>query len=190
MGRIRQVKQGDISLLAWVQQDNDTAYVVFDGTNFNLTDPVAVDGSLKFKRNVVTVDTDAAVTLSTSNRGTLYVLAKADGITFTLPPAEAGLTYEFFVSVSCTSNNYGIDTDGTDNFEGVVLNVDKDQAYSSLTMLQAIGIANGSPTHIDMDGSTTGGLIGSRIVVTAINADRWMVEGILHGDTNVVTPFS
>lgn len=190
MSRIKQKKQGVINSLVWTQQNNTDAAISYDGTDFDISAPVAIAGSLKYEKPVVTVSTDATYTITAAQSGTLFVLSKADGITFTLPGADPGLTYEFFVSTSVTSNDYGVDTDGTDNFEGIVLNVDKDQAYTSTEALQAICKADGSPTHIDLNGSTTGGLVGSRFSVTAISTDRWLVEGILHGDSNVVTCFS
>ena len=191
MSRIKQRKQGVVNSLVWTNQNNSEATISYDGTDFDISAPVAIDGSLKFKRPVVTEDTAATYTITAAQSGTLFVLAKASGITFTLPTAVVGLTYEFFVSTSITSNNYGIDTDGTDLFAGIVLNVDKDQAYTSATALQAICKGNGSShIHIDMDGSTTGGLLGSRISVTAISSAVWLVEGIIHGDSNVTTIFS
>jgi hypothetical protein len=136
------------------------------------------------------IDTAGAVALTAGQSGTLFLMDKADGLTFTLPSAVVGLTYEFFVNTTVTSVGYGIDTDGTDNFEGCVLNVDKDQTYSSTEALQIFCKADGTPTHIDMNGGTTGGILGSRIRVTAITTDRWMVEGIIHGDGNLATIFS
>jgi len=159
------------------------------GTNISIGNggTGSIIGDLK---NVVTTTADATVAITAAQSGTLFVAAKADGITYTLPTAAAGLYYEFFISTSVTSSNVGIDTDGTDNFEGVVLNVDKDQAYNSAEALQAICKADGTPTHIDMNGSTTGGLIGSKLRVIAISTDRWLVEGTIHGDSNVTTIFS
>ena len=190
MSRIKQKKQGVINSLVWTQQDNSTATISYDGTDFDVDAPVNVAAAVNFQRPVTTISTDATYAITATESGTVFVLAKADGITFTLPTAAIGLTYEFFVSTSCTSNNYGVDTDGTDNFEGVMINIDKDQAYTSTEALQAICIASGTQTHIDLNGSTTGGLVGSRFSVTAINTDRWLVEGMLHGDSNVTTCFS
>lgn len=148
------------------------------------------DSAVTGLRKVVSVTADATYAITAAQTGTLFLLNKADGITFTLPTAAVGLEYEFFVPTAVTSNNYGIDTDGTDNFEGIVLNVDKDQTYSSTEALQIICVAEGTPTHIDMNGGTSGGLIGSRIRVTATTTDRWLVEGIIKGDGNLVTIFS
>lgn len=190
MSRIKQKKQGDVSTLLWEQKDTTTAYIAYTGTEFAMSDDLAIDGTLKCKRKVVSISTDATVTISASNSGTTYVLAKATGTAFTLPTAAVGLTYKFFVSVSAAGGSYTIVTDGTDNFEGIVINIDKDQAYTSTEALQAICIAAGTPTTITLNGGTTGGLIGSWIEVTAITTDRWMVTGMLHGDSNVVTCFS
>lgn len=189
MQKIKQKKSGVVNSLVWTREDNDTATISYDGTDFDLSAPIAIDGDLKFKRPVVSV-TDSSYTITAAQSGTLFVLSRAAGITFTLPTAVPGLTYEFFVSTSCTSNNYGVDTDGTDTYSGILINIDKDQAYTSATALQAICKADGTPTHIDMNGSTSGGLIGSRFSVTAIDTAVWSVEGMLHGDTNVATCFS
>lgn len=136
------------------------------------------------------VDTVGAYTITTADSGTLFLFDKTDGLTFTLPPAVVGLTYEFFISVSSTAANYGIDTDGTDNFEGLVIVHDKDQIYTAVTLLQHAAIADGTPTHVDMTATTTGGLQGGHLKVTAITTDRWMIHGDLVGDANVVTCFS
>jgi len=190
MSRIKQKKQGVRTSLVFTNQDKTTGSISFDGTDFDISAPITIDGSLKFERPVVTVDTAATYAVTAAESGTTFVLAKATGTTFTLPTASVGLTYKFFVSVSAAGGSDIIITDGTDNFEGIILNVDKDQAYTSTEALQAICKADGTPTTITLNGGTTGGLIGSCIEVTAINADRWMVSGILHGDSNVATCFS
>lgn len=189
MSRIKQRKQGAINSLVWTQQDNSEVTISYDGTDFDISAPVTINGSLKYKKPVIVEDTAATYTVTAVQSGTTFVLAKATGTTFTLPTAVVGLTYKFFVSVSAAGGSDVIITDGTDNFEGIILNVDKDQVYNGTT-LQAICKANGTPTTITLNGGTTGGLIGSWIEVTAINTDRWMVSGILHGDSNVVTCFS
>jgi hypothetical protein len=46
MSRIKQKKQGVINSLVWTQQDNSTAYISYDGTNFEISKPLAFgDGS-------------------------------------------------------------------------------------------------------------------------------------------------
>lgn len=169
---------------------SDNTYARLGDIKDVYSDTVTVTGALSGGAKVVNITADATYTLTTRMTGTTFVLSKADGITFTLPPAVVGLTYKFFVSTSVTSNNYGIDTDGTDNFEGLVINIDKDQAYDSASALQVICKPAGTATHIDLNGGTTGGLTGSWLEITAITADRWFVTGMLHGDSNVITCFS
>ena len=129
-------------------------------------------------------------TLTADDSGKLFVFNIASGATITLPGAFEGLHYDFFVKTAVTSNDYGIDTDATDNFEGCLVVIDKDQAYSSTEALQKVCPAAGSEVHIDMNGSTKGGLAGSRLKLVAINNDRWVVEGILVGDGNLASPLS
>jgi hypothetical protein len=51
--------------------------------------------------------------------------------------------------------------------------------------------ANGS-THnrLNMTATTTGGLVGGRIVIEDIAADRWAVTAILSGSGTGATPFA
>lgn len=43
---------------------------------------------------------------------------------------------------------------------------------------------------ISMNGTTTGGIIGSWLILTAISATRWFVRGTLRGSGTQATPFS
>jgi hypothetical protein len=136
-------------------------------------------GHIASRRNTVSITTDATKTLTIDESGSLFLLNKADGIVITLPAlsaANVGLWYEFQVNTSVTSNAYKISTgtQGTDFFAGQVLTVDTDTAASPVAHA-----GNGS-THdnMSMAGTTTGGLIGTKIRVTAISSTLWHVEGI------------
>ncbi len=51
--------------------------------------------------------------------------------------------------------------------------------------------ANGTTiASISMNGTTTGGLIGSRFKVKAISATVWAIEGFIYGSGTVVTGFA
>lgn len=190
MSRIKQKKQGVVNSLVFTQQDNTVATISYDGTDFDFSAPASFASSVKFLRPVVTEDTAATYTITAAQSGTTFVLAKATGIAFTLPTAAAGLHYTFFVSTTASGGSYTIATDGTDNFEGVVLTTDKDQAFNSTEALQTISTGAGTATTITMNGTTQGGIQGSCLEVTAINSDRWLVRGTLIGDGNLVTIFS
>jgi hypothetical protein len=43
---------------------------------------------------------------------------------------------------------------------------------------------------ITMNGTTQGGMVGSRLRLEAISATRWLVSGTLLGTSTVITPFS
>ena len=43
---------------------------------------------------------------------------------------------------------------------------------------------------ISMNGTTTGGVIGTYIRATAISATRWFIQGTLSGSGTATTPFS
>ena len=148
------------------------------------------DGHIASKRNIIDV-TAATRTMTAEESGSLVIFNKADGIVITLPTLSAaniGLTYEFQVNTSVTSNAYKWSTgaQGTDFFVGQVLTVDTDTAASP------VAHAGNGTTHdnISMSGTTTGGLIGTRVKVTAISATQWQVEGVSMASGAVATPFA
>jgi hypothetical protein len=92
-----------------------------------------------------------------------------------------GTSYEFYLDI--TASNVKISTNGTDRFTG------------GLVMATAGGAANlyvpaGTNDNINLNGTTTGGIAGSRVKVTAVAALEWMVEGTLIGSGTLATPFA
>lgn len=129
--------------------------------------------------------------LKPEESGALCVHGAAGGAQWELPPAEAGLWYEFTATVSVTSSDtYVIATSLAttgDFIAGVIVG-------GNLT----IG-ASGDPftgngtTHltITQNGSTTGGLIGDSFVLTAISDTIWIVtQGVSVGSGTNATPFT
>jgi hypothetical protein len=78
-----------------------------------------------------------------------------------------------------------IKTDGTDKFVGSMIMVDTDSAGAVTAF--APGATN---DVINLDGSTTGGIVGSTITVTVLAANKYMVTGVLLASGTVVTPFA
>jgi hypothetical protein len=127
----------------------------------------------------------ATVTLTAAQSGSLILMDRAAGIVFTLPAPAVGLQFSFYVPVSVTSNNYKVITDaGTTLLVGSLVNVKTD-----LTTLFSIG--NGS-THISvlMNGTTTGGLIGTYLRFTCVSSTLWSVDGSNLASGTIATPFS
>jgi len=118
--------------------------------------------------------------------GSLIALAKADGLTVTLPAASAtniGVRYKFIVAVSCTSVGYVINTTGTDVFLGAI--------YSTIAAGTNSGLfASTANKTITLDDTTKGGLIGGWIEVTCVSGTQWSVTGVTLGSGTVITPFS
>lgn len=111
-------------------------------------------------------------------------------LVITLPTIDAsgtdsnlGVSYYFFVETTATT--WALKTDGTDKFVGSILMVDTDTAGA------ATGYAPGAANDcINFNGTTTGGIAGSWVQVTAIKALKYMVSGIALGSGTVATPFA
>lgn len=129
----------------------------------------------------------ATVALTSSNNGANILMDRAAGIVFTLPTPSVGLQYNFFVSTSVTSNSYKVITNaGTVFLTGSLINVDTDSGNAV-----AAWTGDGS-THVavTMNGTTTGGLLGTWLRFTCISSTLWLVNGVDLGNGTVATPFA
>lgn len=125
----------------------------------------------------------ATRTLSVDESNSVINLDRAAGIVLTLPLAVPGLTYTFHATVSVTSNSYKVITGAATEFlvGGVAQNA------------AALAVFSGNGTsHISvlMNGTTTGGLLGTALRFTCLSTTKWMVEGVNLGSGTGVTPFS
>jgi hypothetical protein len=131
--------------------------------------------------------TGASRTLTAAESGAYVYLAKADGVVITLPATSVGLTYTFIVHTSVTSNAYKLSTavQGTEFFDGTYNSL-QDAAVAS-----AVFTGDGS-THdnFSMNGTTTGGLVGTIITVACTAANLWTVSGMVRGSGTEATSFS
>lgn len=130
----------------------------------------------------------ATTTLLASQSGALCIFTQAaTGGIFTLPAPVLGMTFDFVTLVSVTGAdvNKVITNASTVFLAGGV-------AMASLTAgANDFFVADGS-THvaITMGATTTGGLKGGRIRVTAISATQWHVEGVPVGSGTLADPFA
>lgn len=116
--------------------------------------------------------------------GRVYYLDAAAGLTVTLPATTGrGDRYVFVVTTTVTSNSYIIKVaNATDVIQGV-LAVSTDAA--------GVTIPTASTTDtITMSGSTTGGVIGSTIILQDVKSGVWAVTGGLVSTGAEATPFS
>lgn len=126
----------------------------------------------------------ATRTLAANESGAMCLFDVASGVTYTLPPPVAGMTFEFVVTTTITSNNAKIITDAATTFLlGEVL------TYTTATASPAGFAFNGS-THVacTMNGTTTGGIIGTKIRCTALSSTVWLIEGQIVGSGTIATP--
>lgn len=131
--------------------------------------------------------TGATRTLTAAQSGSTVFLDKADGVVITLPTAVIGRRFRFNVITSVTSNAYKFSTavQGTEFFDGT-LNVLPDSGVAS-----GVFSGNGS-THdnISMNGTDTGGLVGTDFMVTCTAANKWTAYGFYRASGTEATPFS
>lgn len=147
---------------------------------------IVVD-KVRAKMNVIS-GSGATASLSEFYSGSLVLLDRAAGIVFTLPAACAiGTTYTFLATTAVTSNAYKVITGaGTELLIGGYTNVDTDSSNAV-----AVFTANGS-THIavSMNGTTTGGHVGTTLTFTKATSTQWEVTGMVQGSGTVATAFA
>ncbi len=145
-----------------------------------------------------------ALTANTSltvnaHAGRILLTQDADGI-FTLPSinanangASAGETdynnlnnigASFYFYVDLTATDVQIVTDGTDKFTGAAIIAVDDGAKKAF-------FPAASNDVLSMNGTTTGGIVGSVIQVTALETAQYLVHNtLILGSGTIVTPFS
>lgn len=144
---------------------------------------LTVNGSINGQSNVSSVTADE--TLTTADSGSTLLLDAAAGATVTLPAPAAGLTYTFVVLTTVTSNSYKVVTDASTTFLQGYLAVPV--AAGTSTYFFADGT---SDISINLNGSTTGGLLGGQFSVTCLDGTQWQVSGVVEGSGTVATPFA
>ena len=145
-----------------------------------------------------------ALTANTSltvnaHAGRILLTQDADGI-FTLPSinanangASAGETdynnqnnigASFYFYVDTTATDVQIVTDGTDKFVGAAMIAVDDGAKKAF-------FPAASNDVLSMNGTTTGGITGSVVQVTALQSAEYLVHNtLILGSGTIVTPFS
>jgi hypothetical protein len=145
-----------------------------------------------------------ALTANTSltvnaHAGRILLTQDADGI-FTLPSIVAtadaavagptdfnnanniGATFTFYVDLTAT--DVQIVTDGTDKFTGAAIVAVDDGAKKAF-------FPGATNDVLSMNGTTTGGIVGSVITVTALETAQYLVHNtLILGSGTIVTPFS
>jgi hypothetical protein len=145
--------------------------------------------------NSVSLTADTTLTVA-AHAGKILLCNDADG-KFTLPPINIsvptdatdpnqlnniGATFTFVIETAAT--DLDILTDGTDKFEGAVIVAVNDGSKKAF-------VPAASNDVMTMNGSTKGGIAGSVVRITAIDAVTYLVhDSLLIGSGTIVTPFA
>lgn len=126
----------------------------------------------------------ASTTLTRTYAGSAVTLDAAAGLTVTLPAASGtGDVYTIVVGTTVTSNSYIVQAASASDVMQGALGVTTDAAGV------VIPTAATSDT-VTMNGSTTGGIKGSTIVLRDVASGVWAIGGALVSTGTEATPFS
>jgi hypothetical protein len=160
-------------------------------------------GPIKSLAGFITAGVNSSVSLTADttltvdeHAGKILLCNDADG-KFTLPsivsttPSDStdpnqtnNIGASFFFVIETAATDLDILTDGTDKFEGAVLIAVDDGAKKAF-------VPAASNDVMTMNGSTKGGIAGSVVKVTAIDAATYLVhDSLLIGSGTIATPFA
>ena len=138
-----------------------------------------------FENFGITTVADATITLTAAaHLGSRVVLNRAAGVTVTLPASSgSGNRYEFFLAVDASGSQIIKVANATDVMMGVAY-LGNDSAGAS-----CFYTADASDT-ITLNGTTTGGYKGAKVVVDDIASGKWAVFVYSEASGAEATPFS
>lgn len=128
----------------------------------------------------------ATRSLTIKESGSLCCFDLAAGVVYTLPTPVPGAFFDFFTTVTVTSNAAKAITNlATEFLLGAVALVN-DAATTAESFL-----ANGTTIRAcSSNGTTTGGVAGDSYRVTAVSATQWAISGVLINSGTAATPFA
>jgi hypothetical protein len=135
-------------------------------------------------RNIVNLT--ATATLTQAQSGSVITLAPAAAMIVTTPATPVvGTSYTFMVTTAATgSNTLKIITGaGTQLLQGVITS-----ATTTASVFQSV-IAT-SNISVAMNGTTTGGLVGTQLEFTCLSSTLWQVFGTNFTSSTTATPFA
>ena len=173
---------------------NSTTGAITTNLDVDTSGNISTTGTVNNLLSVTSV-TDATLTPTTAQSGTIFSLNRAAGITVTLPAAAAGLFYEFHIGTTFTGTFILQGASSSDTFQGMVFQLDKDELGSVVALNEDIDTAGwNTPAAADyrltMDADTDGRVIGGHIRCVAITDAIWLLNGHVFGDGTVSHSFS
>jgi hypothetical protein len=166
---------------SWIEHDPGAGEVKLVNGGYS-TVLANASGQAQQRRSIVA--DGAAVVLTAAQSGALCVFDKADGAKFTLPAAEAGLTFDFIIAGTPTSVGHRVECVSGDYIVGSILMDDGDTGLTTT----AAAFNGSSHVAIDMNAVTDGWLAGGFFRLTAISNTQWAISGHLLHTGNVASP--
>ena len=173
---------------------NSTTGAITTNLDVDTSGNISTTGTVNNLLSVTSV-TDATLTPTTAQSGTIFSLNRAAGITVTLPAAAAGLFYEFHIGTTFTGTFILQGASSSDTFQGMVFQLDKDELGSVVALNEDIDTAGwnvpaAADYRLTMDADTDGRFIGGHIRCVAITDAIWLLNGHVFGDGTVSHSFS
>lgn len=142
--------------------------------------------------NVLASSGNTTITAATS--GSVRLFDSASTTAYTLPAPVVGLYYDFlWTALETGGQNHSITTDAGTTFLTGYITMFSDVNVTPSATLGPKGFAGDGSTHIKitMNGTTTGGGIGTRLRFTCISSTVWAVTGTVRSPSGTIaTPFS
>ena len=161
---------------------------------FNTNKPASFGSTVSFataptgpKQASVLSGQASTVTLTAAQSGYTALFDSAAGIVYTLPAPVVGMTFDFIVVTTITSNAAKVITNtGTVLLIGDIFTTATDSSNATKGW-----VGNGS-SHIavSMNGTTTGGYQGAILQFKCVSSTLWEVSGSTPATGTVATPFS
>lgn len=142
----------------------------------------------------VTASGGATRTLAASTSGSVNLFDAATSIAYTLPAPVVGLYYDFLWTVLETGGQaHNIVTDAGTTFLAGYIHMISDVNVTPSATLGPKGFAGDGSSHVKvtMNGTTTGGGVGTLLRATCISTTVWHVSGVVRSPSGTIaTPFS
>ncbi len=129
----------------------------------------------------------ASTTLTAKDHGgKLVAINKADGAAITLPEAGGtGVTFRLFIGTTITSNSTTVKVaNANDTLVGMV------EAATTTFNSGRKEAAGGTDDTLTMNGTTTGGIVGSYVELQDVAENLWRIKADLVGSGTLATSLS
>ena len=143
--------------------------------------------SLNGQFQSVTPVTTATYNVEDHQSGTIFTLNRAAGIAVTLPAAEVGLVYEFYITSTFTGTCTITADSSADTYTGMITKIDKDEKGSVVAFDEDIDttcfdIPAAADYILTLDADTDGRFLGGHLKFVCVSDSKWSISGNLFGD--------